>query len=127
MTSDGLVREYDILHDPDEPTQVTDFCSTGSVLPARGTSYGINTPKRPKDPRTPGSSSKAIVRRSSRAPASNGKAKARNGFGMSDDDGDVATSFCVGEGDGDWSAFTLYCTMSSGDIYCICPYLPKKA
>ena len=128
LTSDGLVREYDILHDPDEPTQVTDFCSTGSILPARGVSYGMTTPKKPTDPRRPMSSSKALVRsQRSGTPFRNVNAKGKGTFGDSDDGADIAVSCCIGEGEGDWSPFTLYCTMANGDIYCVCPYLPKKA
>ena len=124
LTSDGIVREYDILHDPDEPTQITDFCADGSILPAKGVSYGLTTPKKSTEGRR--TASKALVSARSDASARNGKARAK-GFGDADEGANIATSLCIGEGEGDWSPFTLYCSMADGDVYCVCPYLPKKA
>lgn len=60
-------------------------------------------------------------------PFSKGASPARHAFGDTDEGADTAVSFCCGEGEGDWSPFTLYCLMQNGDVYCVCPYLPKKA
>ncbi|MBW0479075.1 hypothetical protein O181_018790 [Austropuccinia psidii MF-1] len=37
-----------------------------------------------------------------------------------------AVSICLGTGSGDWGPLTLYCIMQNGDLYAICPYLPKN-
>jgi nucleoporin NUP82 len=36
-------------------------------------------------------------------------------------------SFALGKGRADWGPLTVYALMKSGDIYAICPYLPKNA
>ena len=36
-------------------------------------------------------------------------------------------SFTIGEGKADWGPLTVYAVMRSGDIYAICPYMPKNA
>ncbi|KAJ6516069.1 hypothetical protein C8R45DRAFT_855821 [Mycena sanguinolenta] len=36
-------------------------------------------------------------------------------------------SFCLGHGRADWGPLTVYALMKSGDIYSICPYMPKNA
>lgn len=36
-------------------------------------------------------------------------------------------SFALGKGRADWGPLTVYALMKSGDIYAVCPYLPKNA
>ncbi len=36
-------------------------------------------------------------------------------------------SFTIGKGKADWGPLTIYVVMRSGDIYAICPYMPKNA
>ncbi|KAH7916326.1 hypothetical protein BJ138DRAFT_1075738 [Hygrophoropsis aurantiaca] len=36
-------------------------------------------------------------------------------------------SFTLGKGKADWGPLTVYAAMRSGDIYSICPYMPKNA
>ncbi|KAI0638319.1 hypothetical protein C8Q77DRAFT_1090535 [Trametes polyzona] len=36
-------------------------------------------------------------------------------------------SFAFGKGRADWGPLTVYATMRSGDIYAICPYMPRNA
>ncbi|KAJ7638640.1 hypothetical protein FB45DRAFT_903426 [Roridomyces roridus] len=36
-------------------------------------------------------------------------------------------SFSLGQGRADWGPLTVYAIMKSGDIYSICPYMPKNA
>jgi nucleoporin NUP82 len=36
-------------------------------------------------------------------------------------------SFSLGQGRADWGPLTVYAVMKSGDIYSICPYMPKNA
>jgi nucleoporin NUP82 len=51
---------------------------------------------------------------------------------LGDDEGeDIAVSFTFGathaEERSGWAPFTLYCLMQNGDLYSVCPYLPKTA
>ncbi|KAL0581995.1 hypothetical protein V5O48_000053 [Marasmius crinis-equi] len=36
-------------------------------------------------------------------------------------------SFTLGKGRADWGPLTVYAVMKSGDVYAICPYMPKNA
>lgn len=36
-------------------------------------------------------------------------------------------SFTIGQGYADWGPLTVYAIMRSGDIYTVCPFLPKNA
>ncbi|TFY82602.1 hypothetical protein EWM64_g1412 [Hericium alpestre] len=36
-------------------------------------------------------------------------------------------SFCFGKGKADWGPLTVYAAMKSGDVYAICPYMPRNA
>jgi hypothetical protein len=36
-------------------------------------------------------------------------------------------SFVLGKGRADWGPLTVYAVMKSGDIYSICPYMPRNA
>lgn len=36
-------------------------------------------------------------------------------------------SFSLGKGRADWGPLTVYALMKSGDIYAVCPYMPKNA
>ncbi|KAG7097129.1 hypothetical protein E1B28_004507 [Marasmius oreades] len=36
-------------------------------------------------------------------------------------------SFTLGKGHADWGPLTVYAVMRSGDVYAICPYMPKNA
>jgi len=36
-------------------------------------------------------------------------------------------SFVLGKGRADWGPLTMYALMKSGDIYAICPYMPKNS
>jgi nucleoporin NUP82 len=36
-------------------------------------------------------------------------------------------SFTLGKGKADWGPLTVYAIMRSGDIYSICPYMPRNA
>lgn len=38
-----------------------------------------------------------------------------------------AVSFCLGRGEGDWGALSVYALMGNGDIYGVCPFLPQNA
>ena len=128
LTSDGLLREYDVLRDPEEPTQVIDFCSDGSALPHSSSSSGMKsftygaTPTKSSKRTTPGT---ALVKHRNSTPQKQKKKKPP--LSAIDSDATTAVSLCFGEGQSDWSAFSLYCLMQNGDLYCVCPYLPKSA
>ena len=36
-------------------------------------------------------------------------------------------SFTLGKGKADWGPLTIYGIMKSGDVYAVCPYMPKNA
>lgn len=36
-------------------------------------------------------------------------------------------SFSLGKGKADWGPLTVYAVMRSGDIYAVCPYMPRNA
>lgn len=36
-------------------------------------------------------------------------------------------SFTLGRGKADWGPLTVYAVMKSGDIYSMCPYMPRNA
>nr|GAT54001.1 predicted protein [Mycena chlorophos] len=36
-------------------------------------------------------------------------------------------SFSLGQGQADWGPLTVYAVMKSGDVYAMCPYMPKNA
>ncbi|KAI0774406.1 hypothetical protein C8Q74DRAFT_832825 [Fomes fomentarius] len=47
---------------------------------------------------------------------------------LADDAADrEVASFAFGRGKADWGPLTVYAVMKSGDVYAICPYLPKNA
>jgi nucleoporin NUP82 len=146
LTSDGLIREYNILEDPEEPTQILDFSQPDGErsvppvepLPHRGVRYGLNsTPSRRREtsasatPSRRRSRSRPRSRSRSRATPSHSLNHAKTGqngmFGLMEDTASKAVSFCLGKGDSDWTPFTLYCLMQNGDLFCVCPYLPKTA
>jgi nucleoporin NUP82 len=50
----------------------------------------------------------------------------RSYFAEDDAERQVA-SFTLGKGKADWGPLSVYAVMRSGDIYAICPYMPKNA
>jgi nucleoporin NUP82 len=108
LTADGLLREYDVSEDAEEPTQVVDFCADGSKPPSFAKSgFGLS--------------------RSHNLQKSSSARSGLAGWSADDVDGTIATSFCLGQGKADWGPLTLYCLMRNGDIYAVCPYVPKNA
>ncbi|EKM59400.1 uncharacterized protein PHACADRAFT_114086 [Phanerochaete carnosa HHB-10118-sp] len=53
--------------------------------------------------------------------------KLRKSFVAEDDAERQVASFTLGKGKADWGPFSVYAVMRSGDIYAICPYMPKNA
>ncbi len=53
--------------------------------------------------------------------------KRRNSFIAEDVSEREVASFTFGKGRADWGPLSVYAIMRSGDIYGICPYLPKHA
>ncbi|KAI0375777.1 hypothetical protein BV20DRAFT_16076 [Pilatotrama ljubarskyi] len=53
--------------------------------------------------------------------------KKKSSFDAEDASEREVASFTFGKGKADWGPLTVYAAMRSGDIYAICPYLPKNA
>ncbi|GJE84496.1 nucleoporin nup82 [Phanerochaete sordida] len=53
--------------------------------------------------------------------------KTRKSFLAEDDAERQVASFALGKGSADWGPLSVYAVMRSGDIYAICPYMPKNA
>ena len=107
LTRDGLLREYSVNEDPQEPTQTIDFIASNSNSRdnKRNTSgYGMN---------------------SIRSPSKRGGGG--GGFSADDINASRAVAFCFGEGKGDWGPLTIYGLMKNGDISAISPFLPKRS
>ena len=52
----------------------------------------------------------------------------RSGSFVAEDDSErEIASFTLGKGRADWGPLTVYAVTRSGDIYSVCPYLPKNA
>jgi nucleoporin NUP82 len=51
----------------------------------------------------------------------------RGAFGIDAHAASTAVSFTIGCGQADWGPLTLYGLMSNGDVWAICPYLPKRS
>lgn len=146
LTDDGLLREYDVAKDTEEPQQ------TASFLPIQPTPNAQRSRSRSATPNlaTHNRSSSPIASRSSSNFGASG------GFGLSaeDDDATTAVSFalCVNEaslarstafdqdddgawaaaasrsqGPTDWSPLTVFGLMKNGDVWAICPFLPRSA
>lgn len=50
-----------------------------------------------------------------------------NSFTAEDDLDREITSFSIGKGKADWGPLTMYAVQRNGDVYAICPYMPKHA
>lgn len=53
--------------------------------------------------------------------------RTRKSFLAEDDAERQVASFTLGKGKADWGPLSVYAVMRSGDIYAICPYMPKNA
>ncbi|KAF4619426.1 hypothetical protein D9613_005509 [Agrocybe pediades] len=53
--------------------------------------------------------------------------KKPNSYMAEDDSEREVTSFTLGKGQADWGPLTVYALMKSGDIYAMCPYMPRNA
>lgn len=134
LTEDGILREYDVAKDTEEPQQTASFLPI-SIITASQRSRSRSTTPCFNDPTFQ---------------------SARGGFGLSADDDDATTavsfSLCVTDtpfprstifdrddeqawaasasqtrGPSDWSPLTIFGLMKNGDVYAICPFLPKSA
>jgi nucleoporin NUP82 len=52
--------------------------------------------------------------------------KKRRAFGVPDEEAQIAASFSIGQGLGDWGPMTVYGLMTNGDVWALCPFLPKR-
>ncbi|CDR99741.1 uncharacterized protein SPSC_02573 [Sporisorium scitamineum] len=136
LTEDGLLREYDVAKDTEEPQQ------TASFLPLHNAPATQRSRSRSATPGLP-----------SRNPESS---LGPRSFGVSAADNDATTavsfSLCVtntpqprsnpfdqdadhiwaeetsrSSGPSDWSPLTVFGLMRNGDVWALCPFLPKSA
>ncbi|KAJ1030336.1 hypothetical protein NDA16_001246 [Ustilago loliicola] len=151
LTDDGLLREYDVAKDTEEPQQVASFLPLGTVAaPQRSRSRSATPSYASRN-----HASSPMASRSSTNYAASASRTSR-GFGLSaeDDDATTAVSFtlCVSEsslsrstpfdddrdqagkiadsasrGPSDWSPLTIFGLMKNGDVWALCPFLPKSA
>lgn len=94
-------REFDVQRDCDEPQQEISFLT--DKLPAR----------------------RAPATKKNGGPA-NQPSKRRRAFGTPDEEAESAVSFAIGQGLGDWGPMTVYGLMRNGDVWALCPFLPKR-
>ncbi|KAA1088452.1 hypothetical protein PGT21_007567 [Puccinia graminis f. sp. tritici] len=92
----------------------------------------IGLSKHPQRSSTPlgslkASRSKPRLSRSIPPSAKNHRSTSQGTYGTADRASSTAVSLCFGTGAGDWGPLTLYAIMLNGDMYAICPYLPKNA
>lgn len=91
--------------------------------------------KRPSDPSRPTRFKSSTPKKSTipppqtlRSPSAPHRHSPRPGtYAAADLASTTAVSMCFGTGTGDWGPLTLYGVMQNGDMYAICPYLPKNA
>ncbi|KZP00206.1 hypothetical protein CALVIDRAFT_325045 [Calocera viscosa TUFC12733] len=80
LTEDGIMREYNVFENAEEPKQTVTFLPS-TLRRSRG--YSAETPQR-------------------------------------------AVSFAFGRGNDNWSSLTAFCLTNKGEVFSICPYMPKR-
>lgn len=148
LTEDGLLREYDVAKDTDEPQQTASFLPVTTVSALQRSRSRSATPASASRQHA----SSPIAVRSSVDPNTSSFQPTR-GTGLSADD-DAATtavsfSLCVLDTPlphatlfdqdaeaaaatrrrttSDWSPLTIFGLMKNGDVWALCPFLPKSA
>ncbi|KAG0148788.1 hypothetical protein CROQUDRAFT_654356 [Cronartium quercuum f. sp. fusiforme G11] len=149
LYSDGIVHEFDITKDCRNPAQILDLNSPLGILPTQPSDQDDTDLGEPRGT--------LVARmKSSTLSASRISSRRRNGsgtfrhetprrrqesiglghldrnrregtFSAEDVSASRAVTMCFGSGDGDWGPLTLYGLMENGDVYTICPYLPRNA
>ncbi|KAH9815116.1 hypothetical protein DFH28DRAFT_968772 [Melampsora americana] len=134
LYSNGLVHEYDITRDSKRPTQILDFSSPLGILPHHTIDQDTGEITETHDEliarmlgtaNSPCPSSR--TRRESSGPQNLARNRREGTFSAEDVSATKAVSMCFGTGIGDWGPMTLYGLMENGDLYAICPYLPRNA
>ncbi|WAQ81583.1 hypothetical protein PtA15_1A925 [Puccinia triticina] len=144
----GILHEFDIATDALHPAQTINFNSPYSLLgppapiasspsfdghPSLISSFqqvSLN-PKRQPSHHPPSKSKPRLSSASIPPPARHQsgphRSTSRGTYGAAHAASSTAVSICFGAGTGDWGPLTLYAIMLNGDMYAICPYLPKNA
>jgi hypothetical protein len=99
FNSSAACREFDVQRDCNEPQQEISFL-TDKIPPCRAPSNGKSAPT--------------------------ASSKRRRAFGTPDEEAESAVSFAIGQGSGDWGPMTVYGLMRNGDVWALCPFLPKR-
>ncbi|KAH9466303.1 hypothetical protein MJO28_001081 [Puccinia striiformis f. sp. tritici] len=132
LYDNGILHEYDVSRDALNPAQIIDFNSpyslTSSAEYERHPSL-ISSFKQVSLSSSPFSSSNHHHPITSKRASSSADYPSHNSgtYGSEDKASSTAISICFGTGTGDWGPLTLYAIMMNGDMYAICPYLPKNA
>ncbi|KAI9607003.1 hypothetical protein KEM48_001660 [Puccinia striiformis f. sp. tritici PST-130] len=130
LYDNGILHEYDVSRDALNPAQIIDFNSpyslTSSAEYERHPSL-ISSFKQVSLSSSPFSSSNHHHPITSKRASSSADYPSHNSgtYGSEDKASSTAISICFGTGTGDWGPLTLYAIMMNGDMYAICPYLPK--
>lgn len=148
LTDDGLLREYDVAKDTEEPQQVASFLPLNTVAASQRSRSRSATPSLTSRDQA---SSPIANRSASHHAASVSHTSRVFGLSAEDDDATTAVSFtlCVNEsplsrstpfdadtdhtagsasrGPSDWSPLTIFGLMKNGDVWALCPFLPKSA
>lgn len=134
LYSNGMVHEYDITRDSKRPTQILDFNSPLGILPHHTIDQDTGEMTETHEElvaRMLGTADSPSISSRTRGESSGAQNLARNRregtFSAEDVSATKAVSMCFGTGIGDWGPMTLYGLMENGDLYAICPYLPRNA
>ncbi|KAJ3103493.1 hypothetical protein HDU97_010076 [Phlyctochytrium planicorne] len=96
LSSNGILRMYNLAKNPDDPEQTFPFCDMANHS-AHSSPSKLSSPKKTN----------------------------RSGLFAADVDDFEAVSFDLGRGTG-WGPFTVYCMMKSGNIFAACPIVPEQ-
>lgn len=136
LTEDGLLREYDVAKDTEEPQQTASFLPLHHAAATQRSRSRSATPS--LSSRNPDSS---VAPRSFCVSADDDDATTAVSFSLCvtnapqprstpfDQDADQAwaEAASLSSGPSDWSPLTVFGLMRNGDVWALCPFLPKSA
>jgi hypothetical protein len=108
LTSDCVMREYDLNGDAGDPVNTLDFGHEGLVKKSKGKHASFSTA-------------------SLNASSSFNSSFHNSTFMLNDPDDEEAVALCFGTDGTAWGEMTVYCMLGDGTVYAACPYLPSDA
>lgn len=152
LYSDGLIHEFDVSKDSTKPAQILDLNSPFGILPTRISDH-VDTESEETRSQLVSRMMRSTLSSSRQSSGSNqrrlrstnstyetprrcrestgashlGRSRREGTFSAENISASRAVSMCFGSGNGDWGPLTLYGLMENGDLYAICPYLPRSA